>query len=128
TTTTSDTILKDTVTEVTIDPILVVDGVAPTITGTCEPGASTVTVTVNGTEYDAVVDPAGTWSLTLPGALGTEDLEVSAEATDVYGNTNTDDRTVTGLTITDAETGLPVDILVSETGLPDGSAPASGAQ
>uniref|UniRef100_UPI0018EED860 VCBS domain-containing protein n=1 Tax=Paracoccus binzhouensis TaxID=2796149 RepID=UPI0018EED860 len=128
TTTTSDTILKDTVTEVTIDPILVVDGVAPTITGTCEPGASTVTVTVNGTEYDAVVDPAGTWSLTRPGALGTDDLEVSAEATDVYGNTNTDDRTVTGLTITDAETGLPVDILVSETGLPDGSAPASGAQ
>ncbi|QDY69418.1 VCBS domain-containing protein [Qingshengfaniella alkalisoli] len=120
TATTTDTIFKDTVTTVEIDPVLVVDGEPPTVTGTGEPGAE-VTLDVDGSSYTAEVQPDGTWSVTLPGPLGEDDTEISAEAVDEYGNTSTDDRTVTGLTVADAVDGELEDIVVEEAGLPDGS-------
>uniref|UniRef100_UPI00273E4058 VCBS domain-containing protein n=1 Tax=Roseovarius sp. MMSF_3281 TaxID=3046694 RepID=UPI00273E4058 len=125
--TTTDTIDKDTVTTVTIDPVLVEEGVTPTITGTGEPGAS-IELDVGGTPYFATVQPDNTWSVTLSGPLGSDEVQLSASATDPYGNTDTADRNITGLEITDDVTGEPEDILVSETGLPGGSAEGTDAE
>jgi large repetitive protein len=125
TVTTTDSILKDTVTTVTIDPVLVEDGVAPVITGTGEPGAS-VTLDVDGTQFSAMVQPDGTWSVPLPGPLATGETVLSASAVDAYGNTDTDGRTVTGLEISDTVPGQPEDILVAESGLTGGTAEGTG--
>ncbi|WP_417588863.1 VCBS domain-containing protein [Pararhodobacter oceanensis] len=125
TVTTTDTILKDTVTTVTIDPVLVEDGVAPTITGTGEPGAS-VELDVDSTRHSATVQPNGTWSVTLPGPLNSDETMLSARAVDAYGNTDTAGRSVTGLSITDTVAGQPEDIQVSESGLIGGTAEGTG--
>ncbi|WP_229861859.1 beta strand repeat-containing protein [Pseudodonghicola xiamenensis] len=127
TTTTTDTILKDTVTEVTIDPVLIEDGGAPTFTGSCEPGATTVILTVNGTEYTATVDPLGSWSVTLPASLATDELSLSATATDAYGNTDTDTRATSRVTVTDENAGDAADIIVEEAGLLGGTDAGSGS-
>nr|WP_309501913.1 VCBS domain-containing protein [uncultured Roseovarius sp.] len=124
---TRNDILKDTVTTVTIDPVLVEDGVAPEITGTGEPGA-TVTLMVNGAPYTATVQPDNTWSVTLPGTLDTGKVELSASAVDIHGNTDTDTRNVTALEISDKVDGEIEDIVVSESGLPGGSDVVKGAE
>ncbi|MFL1465457.1 VCBS domain-containing protein [Marinobacter sp. HN1S83] len=124
--TSTDTILKDTATPVAIDPVLVVEGEAPTITGTGEPGAA-ITLDVDGETYSATVQSEGAWSVTLPDPLGTENTEISAQAVDDYGNTNSAGRTVTGLTVTDEVAGEPEDIVVSESALTGGSQEGSGA-
>ncbi|MFL1404675.1 VCBS domain-containing protein [Marinobacter sp. M1N3S26] len=123
--TTTDTILKDTVTPVTIDPVLVVEGEAPTVTGTGEPDAA-ITLDVDGETYSTTVQSDGTWSVTLPDPLATEDTEISAQAVDEYGNPNSADRTVTGLTVTDGVAGESQDIEVFESALADGSDAGSG--
>ncbi|WP_175471240.1 Ig-like domain-containing protein [Roseivivax marinus] len=124
--TTQDTILLDTVTEVTIDPVLIEEGKAPVITGIAEEGSS-VTVNVNGTDHEATVDGSGNWSVTLPDPITADEVTVTATGTDAYGNTDTDDRTITEVTVADEEAGEPVDILVSESALDDGSQEGSGA-
>ncbi len=124
--TVTDTILKDTVTPVAIDPVLIVDGVAPTIAGTGEPGAS-ITLTVDGNTYNTTVAGDGTWSVTLPAPLGSSDTSISAAAEDIYGNTNSASRDVSGLVVTDEVAGQPEDVVVSESALTGGTAEGSGA-
>jgi VCBS repeat-containing protein len=124
--TTTDTIDKDTVTEVTIDPVLIAEGVAPTISGTGEVGAE-ISLTVGSDTYTTTVGTDGTWSVDLPAALGEADVSIKAEATDVYGNEATTSRDVMGLVVTDDVAGDGEDIRVSEAGLADGSDPAGGA-
>ncbi|MFN4156230.1 MAG: VCBS domain-containing protein [Paracoccaceae bacterium] len=123
--TTTDTIAKDTVTTVVIDPMLVVNGVVPTITGTAEEGA-TLTVTI-GTNppVTVVVGSSGTWSVTPATPLAPGDVPVSATAVDRYGNTDSATRTLTGLQLTDDEPGGPEHVAVYESGLAGGSAPGT---
>lgn len=120
TVTTTDTILKDTVTPVAIDPVLIVEGEAPVVTGTGEPGAE-ITLDVDGIPYSTTVQSNGTWSVTLSAPLGTDEVTLSVSAEDDYGNTNTADRSVTGVGITDDVAGGPEDIAVQESALPGGS-------
>jgi hypothetical protein len=64
--------------------------------GSVEAG-STVKVTFDGTAYDATVDAAGNWSLTIPAGdirSGDYTAEISVEATDHVGNTATIDDTL----------------------------------
>ncbi|ACF45829.1 outer membrane adhesin like protein [Prosthecochloris aestuarii DSM 271] len=120
---TEDTILKDTVTEVTIDPLEVVNGEIPTITGTGEPG-STVVLSDDDGPIDGpeiIVEPDGTWSFTPDEPLPEEVDTITADSTDPYGNINDDVREIPQL-FTPDENGLePGDVTVYEAGLPDGS-------
>lgn len=64
--------------------------------GSVEAG-STVKVTFDGTVYDADVDAAGNWSLTIPASdirSGDYSADISVEATDHVGNTATIDDTL----------------------------------
>ncbi|MGV0908496.1 Ig-like domain-containing protein [Martelella sp. FOR1707] len=125
-TTTTDTIFKDTETPVAIDPVLIEAGVAPTITGTGEAGA-TISLDVNGDTYETTVQPNGTWSVELPSALDGSDIDIGASAEDAYGNTNTATRSISGLDVVDQVSDAPEDIVVSESGLPGGTAAGGGA-
>ncbi len=120
---TEDTILKDTVTEVTIDPLEVVNGEIPTITGTGEPGSTVVLSDDDGPidGPDIIVQPDGTWSFTPDEPLPEEVDTITADSTDPYGNINDDQREIPQL-FTPDENGLePGDVTVYEAGLPDGS-------
>ncbi|TGD65744.1 hypothetical protein EYC08_07675 [Tabrizicola sp. WMC-M-20] len=123
--TTRDTILKDTVTTVEIDPLLVVNGEVPTITGTAEVGA-TLTVTIGTNEpVTLVVGPTGLWSVTPATPLAPGDVSVSVTAEDLYGNTDDALRTLTGLELTDNEPTEPEHVTVFESGLSGGSDPGT---
>ncbi len=118
-TTLTDTIEKDTVTSVTIDPLVITDGQVPEITGTGVPG-ETVTLTIDGTDVEVTVAPDGTWSYTPPNPLNTSEVEITASTVDPFGNTATDTRKVAGLSAPDVtvdEAGLndPLDPSESET-------------
>ncbi|MEM7510478.1 MAG: Ig-like domain-containing protein [Bacteroidota bacterium] len=105
TTTVSDTLVVDTVAELsmatttvegdgTINAEEAADGV--TLTGTAQPG-STVEVTFNDVTQDATVDDAGNWTATYdPSDIpsGETQVDVSATATDAAGNTSTASGTV----------------------------------
>ena len=68
------------------------------LTGTSEPGTTSVRVTMNGFTRDAVVDSdTGEWSVTFePGTYqtGTHTYEASAVSMDEHGNKDTADMTV----------------------------------
>jgi hypothetical protein len=68
------------------------------LTGTSEPGTTSVRVTMNGFTRDAVVDSdTGEWSVTFePGTYqtGTHTYEASAVSIDEHGNKDTADMTV----------------------------------
>ncbi|MCK9507104.1 MAG: VCBS domain-containing protein [Pigmentiphaga sp.] len=125
----TDTILKDTETVVTIDPLLVVDGQVPTITGTGEPG-STITLTIDGVEDPdpVMVQPDGTWSYTPSAPLDSDEATIAAVAEDPYGNTDNDSRTVAGLNVEDKVADVLADILVYEAGLTGGSNAAANSE
>ncbi|WP_103334315.1 VCBS domain-containing protein [Pseudotabrizicola formosa] len=123
--TTTDTILKDTVTTVEIDPMLVVNGEVPTITGTAEVGA-TLTVTIGSNDpVTLVVGPTGLWSVTPATPLPEGDVTVSVSAEDPYGNTDSALRTLSGLELADNEPIEPEHVTVFESGLSGGSAPGT---
>jgi VCBS repeat-containing protein len=127
TVTTTDTIAKETVTEVAIAPVLIEKDVPPTISGTGEPQAR-ITLTVGGeTHTDIEVDDDGNWSVTLNAPLDNSDVTISAKATDIYGNTAEATRDVGRITAADAVEDEPENIRVSEAGLSDGSDPSGGA-
>lgn len=70
-------------------PIATVTGVESdnqTITGTVDDTDAEIKVTVNGTEYTAINNGDGTWTLVLPTALGVGDHTISVIATDIAGN------------------------------------------
>ncbi len=125
--TVTDTILKDTVTTVTIDPVIVVNGVVPTITGTGEPGASIV-LEIGGTPVTVTVQPDGTWSHTPATPLAEGAVTITATATDPHGNTANISREVAGLELKDEVPGAPAHIEVSEAGLSTGSDPAATSE
>jgi len=91
---------------VTVDPMDPTNDTSPQLTGTVGEAEATVTVTVNGEEYDAVNHGDGTWTLgsnvidNLP--QGTYD--VVATATDPAGNSRTDDTTDELVILTSAPT------------------------
>ena len=124
TATVTDTIEKDTVTTVAIDPLLVVDGGVPTITGTGEPG-STITLTIDGTPVPGTsitVDGDGKWTYTPDDPLDIDEVTIEADAADPWGNTSDTTRKVAGLDIEDKEAGNPdAHILVHEASLAGGS-------
>ncbi|WP_199724611.1 Ig-like domain-containing protein, partial [Corallococcus sp. AB011P] len=64
-----------------------------TVTGTAT-GATSVTLTYNGTDYGPIpVDGSGNWSYQLPVSLPEGSITVTAVATDAAGNTSTPDST-----------------------------------
>ncbi|MEJ6397883.1 Ig-like domain-containing protein [Yoonia sp. 208BN28-4] len=115
TATTTDTVIIDTVTTVTFEnEIVETDGTINlveesdgfTLTGTNEAGA-TVVVTIDGTDYDAVVDGTG-WTLNVGSGViagGEYDLNVIVTATDGYSNT----ATTSGIVHVDTVTDVTVD-------------------
>ncbi|MEL7091575.1 MAG: Ig-like domain-containing protein [Pseudomonadota bacterium] len=100
TTTSSDTLVVDTETQVSLDTASIegdgivnaaeaADGI--TLNGTAQPGAS-VEVTFAGSTVPAVVAADGTWSANFPASAiagGEYDTNVTAVATDTAGNTAT---------------------------------------
>ncbi|MDF1872423.1 Ig-like domain-containing protein [Vannielia sp.] len=77
---------------VTIDDVVNAEeaGGAVSLTGTTHPG-SDVTITMNGQSYAAVVDAAGSWTVTFPGGAfpgGEYDMPVTATATTAAGNSS----------------------------------------
>ncbi|NYT26322.1 tandem-95 repeat protein, partial [Alcaligenaceae bacterium] len=122
----TDTIHKDTTVDVVIDPLFVVNGEVPVITGsTSDPEAETVTLTINGTEVSVPVEEDGTWSYTPPAPLAIDETTISAGTSDPWGNTATVERKVAGLTIEDQAPGesAPEHIVVHESALEDGTDP-----
>mmetsp|Transcript_23307 Transcript_23307/g.40435 ORF Transcript_23307/g.40435 Transcript_23307/m.40435 type:complete len:1244 (+) Transcript_23307:230-3961(+) len=106
TTTVTDTVVIDTVAEVTINTGTVeIDGVingeeasdGVTLTGSAQAG-STVVVTFGGIAREAVVDADGNWTVNYLASeiqAGEYEAEVTAVATDTAGNTSTATGTVT---------------------------------
>jgi hypothetical protein len=95
----TDTISKDTVTTVTLDPITGTTDNTPTLGGTGEPG-STITLTDNGIPIgNTIVLSGGSWSFTPTTPLSNGPHTIVASATDPYGNTHTG----TGALATDTE-------------------------
>src|SRR6056297_2084793 len=114
----TDTIAKDTVTEVTIDPLTVENGEISEITGTGEPG-STITITAEGSGIGtATVETDGTWSFTPAGPLGNDVDNIGADAVDPYGNEASTARDIPTLSIADGG-----EQTVNEAALADGSDP-----
>ncbi|NNC02241.1 OmpA family protein [Corallococcus exiguus] len=65
-------------------------GANVTVTGTTTGGATSVTVTFQGTDYGPIaVDASGNWSQALPGPLANGTYTVTAVAVDAAGNTST---------------------------------------
>ncbi|PAU76638.1 Ig-like domain-containing protein [Halomonas salipaludis] len=124
---TDDGILKNTVTEVTVEAIESdTDGNVTEISGSGEPGDSVAleqidsdgNVTSIPDTDDIVVDQDGNWSFTPTVPLDAERFEVRATATDEYGNTAEASRSVSGLDLGES-------IAVSESGIvADGDQPA----
>src|SRR5690606_16702848 len=102
----TDTILKDTVTDVEIDPLVVIDDKVHTVTGTGEAG-STITLTIDGTSVDVTVGEDGNWSYTpdTPLTVDSTEITIEAGAVDPYGNTQDTSRSIANLTVTDQEAG-----------------------
>ncbi|MEM8654376.1 MAG: Ig-like domain-containing protein [Pseudomonadota bacterium] len=112
-TTLADTLVVDTVAEVTLATATVeTDGIinateasdGVTLTGTAQPG-STVEVSFGGVTRDASVDAAGGWTATFPASdipSGETDVAVMAVATDAAGNTATAEGTVAVDTLVNA--------------------------
>src|SRR6056297_2441462 len=114
----TDTIAKDTVTEVTIDPLTVENGEISEITGTGEPG-STITITAEGSGIGtATVETDGTWSFTPSNPLGNDVDNIVADAEDPYGNEASTARDIPTLSIADGG-----EQTVNEAALADGSDP-----
>ncbi|WP_338280958.1 adventurous gliding motility protein AgmC [Corallococcus caeni] len=64
-------------------------GANVTVTGTASGGATSVTVTFQGTNYGPIpVDASGNWSQALPGPLANGSYTVTAVAVDAVGNTS----------------------------------------
>ncbi len=93
-------------TTITIDttpPVVDVDDIAftndktPELTGTVDDPDAAVVVTVNGTDYPAVNNGDGTWTLAddVVAELADGDTPVDVSATDIAGNTGIGDGTVT---------------------------------
>uniref|UniRef100_UPI0005C8007C Ig-like domain-containing protein n=1 Tax=Thiomicrospira microaerophila TaxID=406020 RepID=UPI0005C8007C len=131
-----DNILKDTVTEVSIDPLIVVNGEIPVVTGTGEPVSTiTITITVDGAQVlptTTTVAPDGTWSFTPSSPISDTIFKIQADAEDRWGNTvdelgdpARDTRNIPALEIEDVNGGAPGDMTVLESGLPGGSSPES---
>ncbi|MEL6451945.1 MAG: Ig-like domain-containing protein [Pseudomonadota bacterium] len=116
TTTVSDMLVVDTITEVTIDTAGVeIDGIinadeaadGVTLTGTAEAGAS-VEVTFNGVTQTVTAEADGTWTADYDAAdvpAGETDVAVTAVATDTAGNTST----ATGTVVVDTVTSVTMD-------------------
>ncbi|NOJ92667.1 OmpA family protein [Corallococcus coralloides] len=65
-------------------------GANVTVTGTTAGGATSVTVSFQGTDYGPIaVDASGSWSQALPGPLANGTYTVTAVAVDAVGNTST---------------------------------------
>ncbi|WAS85148.1 MULTISPECIES: adventurous gliding motility protein AgmC [unclassified Corallococcus] len=65
-------------------------GANVTVTGTTAGGATSVTVSFQGTDYGPIpVDASGNWSQALPGPLANGTYTVTAVAVDAAGNTST---------------------------------------
>ena len=113
--TSTDTIYKDTVTDVEIDPLNVVNGEVPVVTGTGEPGATVVVSVDDGTGKSelgrATVNTNGDWSFTPTNAIDPS-FEVIADATDEWGNIDDISRNIpsldTGATVEVDESGLAI--------------------
>lgn len=116
-TTTTSTVAIDTEGAVSIDAgtgaggETVVNGNAQSggsvqLTGSTQPG-STVVVTIDGTDYTAVVDGSGNWTVNVPGSSlqgGEYTTGVTVTSTDGSGNTDT----TTGTVLVDTETSVAV--------------------
>jgi VCBS repeat-containing protein len=121
---TQDSIAKDTVTPVSIDPLSLTNGGTPApITGSGEPGASIVIKADGVILGNATVNAGGTWTFTPTAPLGDGVGQISAEATDLFGNTATSVRDVPTLNISDDNAGAPGHATVDEAALSSGSNP-----
>lgn len=99
-------IIDTTAPELSTPTIDLTDTDNPTINGTINDANATITVDVDGTEYEATIDPeTGEWSLTLD-PLAEGEHTVTITATDEAGNTS--DPVSTTLTV-DAESEEPGD-------------------
>ncbi|MCV6623621.1 MAG: retention module-containing protein, partial [Cellvibrionaceae bacterium] len=120
----SDQILKDTVTTVSIDPITINENGPSTITGSGEAGA-TIVISANGVVLgNTTVGGNGSWTFNTPAVLGTNINLISANATDVYGNTNNAERNLPRLVIDDENGAQDGHVTVDEAALADGSDPS----
>jgi Ca2+-binding RTX toxin-like protein len=103
---------------ITIDRLVTGDG-TPKLTGTVDDIDALVKITVNGSEYVAVIDSNGTWALPdnlIQPALATGVYDVLAKATDKANNTNVD-GSVDELMVTEPTVSLSLDnASVSENG------------
>ena len=109
--------------ELTIDnlpPTVTVDTVntsdtTPELTGTVDDPNASIAVTVGGTQYAAVNNGDGTWTLpdgTIGPALADGTHEVQVAATDLAGNTN-QDATSNELTIDSSPPSAPADLVAA---------------
>ncbi|WP_202903938.1 beta strand repeat-containing protein, partial [Halomonas huangheensis] len=92
---TDTTSLDATAPTVALDPLTTND-TTPALSGTVDDPAATITVTVDGTDYDAINNGDGSWSLaddTLA-ALPEGDNTITVTATDAAGNETAVDATV----------------------------------
>ncbi|WP_413616117.1 Ig-like domain-containing protein [Halomonas cupida] len=102
---TDTTTLDATAPTVALDPLTTND-TTPALSGTVDDPDATITVTVDGTDYDAINNGDGTWSLaddSFP-ALAEGDNDITVTATDTAGNS----RSVPGVVVVDVtppETG-----------------------
>ncbi len=101
---------------ITVD-VIATNVVSPELTGTTDDNSASVEVTVEGTSYAATNNGDGTWTLaqgTIAPDLTEGVFEVTAEATDLAGNSGTDastneitiDLTSPTLTIDELITGI----------------------
>jgi len=90
---TTDELVIDTAPPVvTVDTLITPDD-TPELTGTVDDADATISVNVNGTDYPAVNNGDGTWTLaddTIAPALAEATYDVAATATDLAGNPGTD--------------------------------------
>ncbi|MFC1691730.1 Ig-like domain-containing protein, partial [Nanoarchaeota archaeon] len=94
----SDTIIETGIVDVdstapgiTIDPLVTNDD-TPEITGTIDDNGATITVTIDGSTYDATNNQDGTWTLaddTITPALTEGSYDITADVDDGQGNTDT---------------------------------------
>jgi len=89
-TTETETIIIDaTAPTVTVDTTPTNDA-TPTIGGTISEDDATIVVTIGGTDYDAVNNGDGTWTLPVTDTLPEGDNEITVVATDPAGNESTE--------------------------------------
>ncbi|TBU96311.1 hypothetical protein DNK44_03920, partial [Pseudomonas dryadis] len=127
---TSDVIGKDTVTEVSIDPLDVINGQTPgEITGKGEPG-STITLNIGDQQLadDILVDDNGDWRYTPVAPFPDGEGSLTAHTVDPVGNSNTAQRNVPTVSIVAPPDDVLGHVIVHEKGLANGSEPDSGEQ